>query len=66
MFYFLVHGGVTSWSGFDACSVTCGYGYQTKTRTCTNPAPLNGGDECSESLEETQFCGPDPCPSNIF
>merc|ERR1740130_1163798 len=36
------HGG---WSQWGTCSSTCGGG--TKTRTCTNPAPANGGSSCS-------------------
>ncbi|XP_078681199.1 uncharacterized protein LOC144916083 [Branchiostoma floridae x Branchiostoma belcheri] len=29
------------------CSVTCGNGVMTQTRFCNNPAPANGGPECT-------------------
>ncbi|CAH3021140.1 unnamed protein product, partial [Porites evermanni] len=41
-----IDGGYTDWSASD-CSVTCGGGTQTLTRTCTNPPPSNGGKNCS-------------------
>ena len=42
-----VDGGYTDWSECSECSVTCGGGTQTFTRTCTNPPPSNGGRDCS-------------------
>ncbi|KAK3594720.1 hypothetical protein CHS0354_001544 [Potamilus streckersoni] len=42
----IIDGGWTSWAS-SACSVTCGEGTLTKTRTCTNPAPQNGGKACA-------------------
>jgi hypothetical protein len=43
-----VNGGWTSWS---TCSGTCFSASQT--RTCTNPAPFNGGSQCSGSSYQT-------------
>jgi len=51
-----VDGGWTAWS---ACSVSCGGG--TQTRTCTNPAPANGGAACSGS--SSQSCNTQSCVS---
>ncbi|XP_071104590.1 SCO-spondin-like isoform X5 [Haliotis cracherodii] len=45
-----VNGGWTEWSAaLRACSATCGQsvsGTDTRTRTCTNPVPVNGGSTC--------------------
>lgn len=45
----LVNGG---WTGWSACSTSCGPG--VLTRTCTNPAPACGGADCVGS--PTQAC----------
>ncbi|XP_078693729.1 uncharacterized protein LOC144923237 [Branchiostoma floridae x Branchiostoma belcheri] len=52
-----VDGGWTDWSPWSACSVTCGVGTETRDRTCTNPAPANGGADCDGLDQETQDCG---------
>ena len=49
-----VHG---HFSAFGACSKTCGGG--TRTRTCTNPAPRNGGMGCSGHSRQT--CNTQAC-----
>jgi len=41
--------------------VTCGGGYKHKTRTCTNPAPSYGGDDCYGSKKETVACNTQDC-----
>ena len=54
------------WSDNDAwseCTKPCGTGTQTRTRTCTNPAPQYGGADCTGTAEETQECNDRPCPS---
>ena len=45
------------------CSVTCGGGVRTLTRTCTNPPPSNGGKDCSElgPAEKTLACNEQEC-----
>ena len=42
-----VNGGYSDWGPYSQCSKTCGRGKQTKTRTCTNPPPQHGGNNCS-------------------
>ena len=59
-----VDGGLTEWSEFGACDKTCGGGVQKRTRTCSNPAPANGGKNCDGLLEETRACNSDPCPND--
>ncbi|XP_046559555.1 protein PIF-like, partial [Haliotis rubra] len=49
-----------------ACSVSCGRGSRTitRTRTCTNPSPSNGGLDCQGSNTETvsEACNDGGCP----
>ncbi|XP_067654843.1 SCO-spondin-like isoform X1 [Haliotis asinina] len=54
-----IDGGITQWTQWnvDPCPVTCGLGQTTRatrTRTCTNPVPANGGADCTETRVETQ------------
>ena len=66
IFLFSVDGGFTDWSEWSTCSETCGGGTQTRTRTCTNPSPANGGEDCDGDDEETRNCvNPPACPSKF-
>nr|XP_058959478.1 coadhesin-like [Pocillopora verrucosa] len=58
-----IDGKYTEWKESE-CSVTCGGGVMTKTRTCTNPAPQHGGKDCSElgPAKMTLSCNEQPCP----
>ena len=57
-----VDGGWIAFGAWSECSAKCGGGTQTRTRTCTNPAPANGGAECEGSATETRNCNLNPCP----
>ncbi|XP_057307714.1 SCO-spondin-like [Hydractinia symbiolongicarpus] len=63
-----VNGDWSSWSGWTSCSQTCGTGNMVRTRTCTNPTPANGGDDCAvtggtNTIEsENQNCNQFLCP----
>ena len=61
---FVVHGGFSDWEDWSACSTTCGEGQQTRARTCTNPSPAHGGNECNADSEMTQSCNVGKCPGN--
>ena len=44
------------WSSWTACSVTCGYGTHTRTRTCEDPAPKYGGKDCRGDRKDVGKC----------
>jgi hypothetical protein len=60
-----VDGQWSAWSAWGSCSVNaCGQsGTQSRTRTCTNPAPANGGANCVGSASDTQACSTAACPT---
>ena len=64
--FFIDDGGYSAWGGWSQCSVTCGVGRQSRSRTCTNPAPSPGGKDCSQlGLEkENRNCTNGGCPGN--
>ena len=57
----LINGGWGGWSSWSACSVACGSGTQSRTHSCTNPAPACGGANCSGNSNETQPCNMPAC-----
>ena len=59
-----VDGGWSDFGAWSQCSAECGGGTQTRTRTCTNPAPANGGADCEGSATETQYCNEHECAVN--
>lgn len=58
-----VNGGWSAYTAWTTCSATCDGGTQTRTRTCTNPAPANGGSQCAGSDTLTQACNTQLCQS---
>jgi len=60
-----INGGWSSWSSWGSCSVSCGGGTQSRTRTCTNPTPAYGGSACSGSSSESQSCNTQSCATYV-
>ena len=59
-------GGWSEWADWGICDVTCGDGTRSRDRTCTNPAPAFGGQDCQNSSHETGVCHLETCPGNIM
>ncbi|MEZ4815968.1 MAG: hypothetical protein R3A80_12325 [Bdellovibrionota bacterium] len=57
----------SSWVNITACSKSCGGGTltQSRSRTCSNPSPANGGADCVGSANETRSaaCNTQACCS---
>ncbi|XP_060593449.1 neurogenic locus notch homolog protein 3-like [Ruditapes philippinarum] len=58
----VVDGNWTPWSAWSSCDVTCEKGLQTRTRSCTNPAPQYGGQMCLGNSTDNKVCELDLCP----
>ena len=57
-----VDGAWSLWSTW-ACPVTCGPGAISRTRSCNNPMPQNGGADCADNPTESNGdCGLAACP----
>ena len=56
-----VNGNWGAWRPWSTCTKTCGGGVKRRTRTCSNPAPKNGGRACTGSSAESQACNTLPC-----
>ena len=67
-YFILVPGAYTPWGDWEECSVTCGLGSQSRSRSCTDPSPEHGGPTCVEQglgeATEDQACDAGPCPGN--
>ena len=64
LIYLLEIGTWGDWQGWDACSVTCGGGFQGRTRNCTWPDERNKGEHCDVNGfkgTDQQPCSEIPC-----
>uniref|UniRef100_A0A3B4ZIA7 Spondin-like TSP1 domain-containing protein n=1 Tax=Stegastes partitus TaxID=144197 RepID=A0A3B4ZIA7_9TELE len=54
---FQVDGALSPWGPWSPCSLSCGgLGLKTRSRGCTNPAPVHGGRDCQGPRQETTYC----------
>ena len=51
-----VHGMWSVWSAFGSCLKSCGPGKAIRTRTCSNPSPAHGGDDCVGENTQHKSC----------
>ncbi|KAJ7351836.1 metalloendopeptidase [Desmophyllum pertusum] len=59
----VINGRWSNWSMLSKCTRPCGGGVQSRSRTCTNPSPTNGGRNCIGPAEgHWQICNSQPCP----
>jgi len=57
------NGKFTEWTKWTKCSKSCNKGVSKRERSCTNPAPKNGGTECVGETEESKDCNTETCPA---
>ncbi|KAL4235558.1 Hemicentin-1 [Mactra antiquata] len=55
-------GGWSVWGTWSVCSLSCGGGIQSRSRTCSNPVPSERGQYCSGASIEVTSCNGDICP----
>ncbi|XP_067660332.1 sushi, von Willebrand factor type A, EGF and pentraxin domain-containing protein 1-like [Haliotis asinina] len=58
----IVNGVWSSWRDWSACSVACGDGLRTRSRSCDSPPPVPEGKDCPGPATETQTCNTLDCP----
>lgn len=54
-------GNWSGWGLWSSCSVTCGNGFQTRSRNCTDPAPSLSGRQCIGDDFEVYPCKKTTC-----
>ena len=64
--YIAVDGQWATWSSWSKCSTSCDNGTWSRTRTCTEPAPMNGGKPCTGNHTDTGTCNLRSCPGKSF
>ena len=69
-FITLDHGGYSIWGAWSKCTKPCNHGNRIRTRSCTNPLPMNGGKTCKEQkigdATQTDMCNTHKCPPRMY
>lgn len=58
-------GGWSSWTTY-SCSTSCGGGQALRLRSCKNPVPVFGGNQCRGQSLEFVACNTHPCHSKYM
>ena len=63
-----MNGGYSGWYLSSECNATCGNGVEIWRRSCDNPSPKNGGQNCSVLGNDVEYriCKKQLCPSKFF
>ena len=61
MVLFSVDGGWSEFGDWSGCDRPCGVGERRRHRTCTNPKPEFGGNDCNGTEIDTETCENGPC-----
>jgi hypothetical protein len=56
-----IDGGWTEWGTWSSCSLTCGGGVRSQSRTCTNPRPSVSGSNCDGKDMKVTPCNTGSC-----
>ncbi|XP_060579908.1 A disintegrin and metalloproteinase with thrombospondin motifs adt-1-like [Ruditapes philippinarum] len=49
------------WGYWSECNQNCGGGSRTRTRSCNNPTPANGGKDCEGDKSQSELCNEQQC-----
>ena len=63
-----INGNWATWGKWSQCSESteCLKGTRKRVRTCSNPAPSKGGDDCQGSSDEIEVCPKTNCKGLIW
>ncbi|XP_063157945.1 SCO-spondin-like [Candoia aspera] len=56
-----VNGAWASWGEWSDCDAECRGGVRSRTRTCADPPPKNGGQMCPGDAVQMEACNQQPC-----
>ncbi|XP_073987829.1 uncharacterized protein isoform X9 [Rhodnius prolixus] len=56
-----INGGWSEWEPWSQCSAGCGLGTQSRSRACSSPPVLGGGQPCIGPITHLRHCFVQPC-----